>query len=389
MAYLLRAGPHVLHLRTPDEARHWAFDPRGRLVSGHREDLHVQVGLDGTLLERRGERSFARPKRLSGARRDQLLDQVAEEAGRATTLLASGQTAVEEGDLETLAPWLEAAAGWDALAFARDREAFAEVYRPVRILPPDCYRALVVQLTEGCSYNRCSFCSLYRDVPFRAKSPDQLERHLEAIRGLLGPALALRTHVFLGDANACLIPQERLLRSLAIIKARVPETAERGFHTFLDVFTPPGKTTGELRELRAAGLRRVTVGLESGHAPLVSWLDKPGSPAEVGAAVARLRGAGIGVALVVLIGAGGHTYAEAHERETLAFLRALELGKADTVYLSPLRVSPGDPYSRRAAREGVVAFSEPELEAQAQRLRQGLQDQACKVALYDLERWIY
>ena len=64
----------------------------------------------------------------------------------------------------------------DAAALRDDAARFLAASGPVGILPPDQYLALVVRVTEGCSWNACTFCSLYRDVPFRWKRPDELAR---------------------------------------------------------------------------------------------------------------------------------------------------------------------------------------------------------------------
>ncbi len=386
---LVRVQPHTLHLCLDDEEVHWAFDSRGRVFSGHRGESHVQVGLDGSLLMRRGSRSFALPERPAPDVRDGLLDGIAGDVRRALELVDAGNAEVEGGSVHEARDWLENASTWDAPAFAADLQAFEKVYSPVRILPPDCYRVLVVQLTEGCSYNRCLFCSVYREVQYRAKDAKALEQHLDGIATHLGPAIALRKGVFVGDANACLLPQERLLSSMTRISERFPGPAKAGFSAFLDVFTSAGKTTAELQELRVAGLRRVTIGLESGHQPLLEWLLKPATLASVRAAVERLHAAEVSVALVVLVGAGGHTFAAHHVRDTLELLLGLPLGTKDTVYLSPLETTPGDAYAQYAGESGVVPLSDDELQEQERELRSGLADLPCKVALYDMQRWVY
>jgi radical SAM superfamily enzyme YgiQ (UPF0313 family) len=66
--------------------------------------------------------------------------------------------------------WLSHIAGWNWDRLEGEAGPFRNsIYKPVSILPPDQYLALVVQATEGCSYNECSFCTFYRDRPFRIK----------------------------------------------------------------------------------------------------------------------------------------------------------------------------------------------------------------------------
>ena len=55
--------------------------------------------------------------------------------------------------------------------YATDISRFHQIYKPISILPPDQYQALVLQATEGCSFNTCTFCALYRDRRFHIKKP--------------------------------------------------------------------------------------------------------------------------------------------------------------------------------------------------------------------------
>lgn len=367
--------PHALHVASEDDEAHWTFDPGGRLVSGHLGERFFRVGLDGSVQQREGARGA--PRRLPGAEAAGLLEQA-----RAAALEASA--GAEAGEA------IARAVGWDAARYGQHAEAFGRVYRPIRVLPPDCYQAAVVQLTEGCSYGRCTFCTLYAGVPFRAKDRAALDEHLQAVAAFFGDALALRTRVFLGDANALLLPTDRLLSAMEAVERWLPGPLERGgCHTFVDAFTPPGKTLPELERLAAAGLRRVTVGLETAHRPLLRWLDKPGDPEDVAALVGRAKGAGLAVNVVVLIGAGGARFAAPHVEETAAFVRRLPLERGDTVYLSRLVVDPASRYAARAERDGVAPLDEAALAAQTNTLQASLREAGLRAAPYGLERWIY
>jgi hypothetical protein len=358
---------HTLHLLTPDEEVQWTFDRRGRLMAGHDGGFHYLVGMDGCMLlrDRRGE-ARPPPSRLTLAEAAPLYDRVAADA-------AAVRDSLPEGD--GTRSWLARAAARDAEAYHRDAAAFTAVYQPVSVLPPDCYRALVVQLTEGCCYNRCAFCTLYRDVPYRVKNSEELETHLTGIEALFGEAQSLRNKVFLGDANALALDQALLLDHLERVRARFPDIAEGGFYSFLDTFTPPLKTEAEFSVLREAGLRRVYVGLESGHRPLRAALRKPGTVAGTQEVVARCKRAGVRTGIIVLVGAGGADFAEGHLRDTTEAIRAMDLGADDLVYLSPL--------------VGALQPPEAEIVSQAAAFKAALNGGPFRLALYDLRRWIY
>lgn len=355
---------HTLHLRTRTEEVHWAFDPAGRLHSGHRGQRHFQVGLDGSVLERRGSRGAGPPRRLDPAEADALFDGVAADARSAWT----------DGAPELLAQ----IGARGAEAYRADRAAFRRVYGPVPILPPDCYRALLLQITLGCSYGGCAFCTLYDSIGFRIKGAGEVAQHVRDVAELLGPAAVLRNRLFLGDANALLAPPETLLAALAAARAAFPVAARGGAHTFVDAFSR-SPSSEVLEALKAGGLTRVVLGLETGHAPLLKLLRKPGTPAQAIALAQRAKAAGLGVAAIALVGLGHDELGRAHVRDTVATIDAMGLEGSDTVFLSPLRDPPPT----------LPALPDPGRAAQAEALREGLRDLPPKVALYDLLRWVY
>jgi radical SAM superfamily enzyme YgiQ (UPF0313 family) len=261
----------------------------------------------------------------------------------------------------------------------------------VGILPPDQYLSLVVRLTEGCSWNACTFCRLYRDVPFRWKRSQELLTHLAALREYFGPSLALRRKVFLGDANALCLSHDRLL---PLVEAVARELSGAPLFSFLDVWTGKRKTAVEWRDYRARGLTRVYVGLESGDPTLLAWLGKPGAPQDAVDLVGALHEAGIGAGVIVLLGAGGERFAEAHARRTAEVLSAMRLGPRDLVYFSEYVDDPELAYGRSAAG---AADLQPLPPARNGELRQEILASLCpadpahppRTATYDIREFVY
>jgi radical SAM superfamily enzyme YgiQ (UPF0313 family) len=233
----------------------------------------------------------------------------------------------------------------DAAGLREDSVRFLAASGPVGILPPDQYLSLVVRVTEGCSWNACTFCSLYRDVPFRWKSPDELRVHVAALGEYFGPSIALRRSVFLGDANALCLAHDRLFPLLEIVSTRFPAAP---LYSFLDAWTGQRKRPSEWREYEALGLRRVYVGLETGDPGLLEWLEKPGSPRDAVDLVGALHEAGIAAGVIVLLGAGGERFAAAHAARTAEVLTQMRLGPGDLVYFSEYVDDPVLAYGRHA-----------------------------------------
>jgi hypothetical protein len=298
---------------------------------------------------------------------------------------------VPRDDMAQAVRRLRTVVAMDAAALGEDSVRFFAASGPVGILPPDQYLSLVVRVTEGCSWNACTFCSLYRDVPFRAKRPDELRAHLAALGAYFGPSIALRRSVFLGDANALCLAHDRLRPLLEAVAARFPGTP---LYSFLDAWTGRRKSPPEWREYEALGLRRVYVGLETGDPGLLAWLEKPGEARDAVDLVGALHEAGIAAGVVVLLGAGGERVAGTHAARTAEVLTQMRLAPDDLVYFSEYVDDPSLAYGRRAQGATDLAPLSPERDRE---LRQSIlaayhpADPARppRIATYDIREFVY
>ena len=163
VAVTVRIRPQAINLLMGDEAPSYSFDLAGRLIGAFAGGVNYRRGLDNRVLSKWRDPDDVRQRRwLSPEEARQFLAEVYDLARRAAPMIDDPRLAVLRG--------------LDWAALQADASRFAEVYRPVSILPPDQYLALVVQATEGCSYNHCTFCDFYRDRPFRVKSAGELGR---------------------------------------------------------------------------------------------------------------------------------------------------------------------------------------------------------------------
>ena len=147
------------------------------------------------------------------------------------------------------------------------------------------------------------------------------------------------------------------------------------------------------QELRGRGLQRVYIGMESGHDPLLRWLNKPGNAVDVLDAVQTLKTAGVAVSVIVMSGVGGAAFADAHVRDSVALLNAMPLGWGDLIYISEFRQQPGSDYVRMAAQNDVRALAPDELHAQTQMLRNEYRapdpNQPPQFSAYNIDEFIY
>lgn len=277
---------------------------------------------------------------------------------------------------------------WTPESLLEEGERFAAAYSPIAILPPDQYLAIVLQATFGCSWNRCTFCTFYQDRPFRLRSEEEFAEHAGKVAEFLGRGAALRPWVFLADGNALALATDRLVPILRVARDTFPGRPAAGF---VDVFTGARKSVREWRLLREEGLARVHLGIETGHDPLLEWMEKPSRSEEAVGMVRELKAAGIEVAPVFLVGPGGSHFADAHVLDTLRIVRDFPLGPGDRVYLSPFVPHEGSEYEERSRRDGIVPLAPEALDAQYALLRDGVlaTHPEVKVARYDLREYLY
>ena len=395
------------------------YDREGRLYSAWIEGRNYRRGLDNRVLEKQegphpGLSYRVRRELGPQEARQFLADAYARVADYRAALNAPDTRVVNAAspdDAQAVRDALDRVLACNAAQLERDRAIFNIIYKPINILPPDQYLALVLQATEGCSHNQCAFCGFYRDRKFHVKSAGEFITHIRDVRAFFGGGIGLRKTIFLADANALVIPQHQLLPLFDAInaefaippahcdgdalkdwKARRPIHFE-GIYSFIDAFSTRHKTARDFAELAARGLKRVYVGLESGDAELLRFLGKPSAPEDVLRLVADVKAGGVAVGVIILAGAGGDKYADHHVRRTVAIVNALPLDQNDLIYFSELVDHPRSEYSALLHDANIRPLTIGEIEHQMTLMRAGFQfpnfDRAPKVSYYDIREFIY
>ena len=99
------------------------------------------------------------------------------------------------------------------------------------------------------------------------------------------------------------------------------------------------------------------------------------------------------VGVIILVGAGGATYQEAHVAATIHLINALPLDEFDLIYFSELMDYPAGTYQAQAEGAGLRALTAQEIEEQSRRLRAGLrfwrQPGGPTISIYDIREFIY
>jgi radical SAM superfamily enzyme YgiQ (UPF0313 family) len=363
---------------SPDRATVYSFDREGRPLSWFERGRVYKRSLASDVHAR---------ERIAGARRRFKLTRP--EAIERFEVMRECVTRSSAIGLDPEAAGrIERILAWTPERLLDERARFDRAYRPVTILPPDQYLAVVLQATFGCSWGRCTFCDFYDEQPFEARSVEEFAGHVGDVRVLLGRAAGLRRCIFLGSGNALLLPNSRLLPLLRVASEAFPA---RRWSGFVDVLTGRRKSRNDWEELREMGLSRVHVGLETGDDGLLAWLNKPGTRERAVEFVSTLKRAGVGVAVILMVGVGGRGFASEHVRSSLEMVSGLPLGAGDIVYLSPFIEPPDSAYASRAAEEGVQVLPAAQRERQYRRLHDGIRKMHPEVrtSRYDIREFVY
>lgn len=355
---------------SPRFGESYSFDRAGRLLSLFVEGRSLQRTLDHRLLERQKDRPQRRVE-LPADERDSLLTIVFDQLSNLAAPLP--QAEIPHPDRVRLSAALSTILMMGPDALARDGETYQSLYLPVSILPPDQYLTLVVQATEGCSWNRCTFCGLYRDRPFRVRDADSFRAHCEAVRDYYGAGLSLRRGLFLADANALTVPQTRLLDLIDVAQAVFGEADRpRPLFSFASAFDARRKDSADWAALHQRGLKRVYIGLETGDEDLLRFVNKPGTAQDAVQAVRAIKNSGVTVGVIAMIGLGGARYAEQHVEHTVTAIQAMRLDAKDVIYLSPYRPAPLTEYPEQAVAAGITPLTPAQEKAQGRALQEAL-----------------
>ena len=230
--------------------------------------------------------------------------------------------------------------------------------------PPSEAHSLILPVTNGCSWNHCTFCEMYTapQKKFRARDEDQV---LEEIRRA-GERLIVQ-RVFLADGDALVLPTRRLLNILQAIREHMPEVDRVSSYCLPRNLRK--KSVAELKELADAGLRMAYVGCESGDDEVLARVNKGETYESSLSALEKLGEAGITRSVMILNGLGGTVLSEQHADNSARLMNA-----AQPEFLSTLVVS--FPMGEARFREGFGDFQplgQQQLFLEVERLLQGLE----------------
>ena len=200
--------------------------------------------------------------------------------------------------------------------------------------PPFEARSLLLQVTTGCSHNRCSFCTMYRDEPFRMEPLDQIEEDLVEARQYVPNV----TRVFLENGDPFALSADRLEQIAVMIHAYLPRVETIAMYA--SVKNVIGKSDEELRRLRNLGINELNIGVESGLDEALAYMNKGYTSAQAKYELNRLKSAGIDYGANIILGCAGPERRHENATATAALLNET---KPYLIFTGTIHSDPGCP----------------------------------------------
>ena len=191
-------------------------------------------------------------------------------------------------------------------------------YEGMMIRPPSEANSILLQVTLGCSHNRCTFCGTFRDKRFDIKKDDVIFEDIEFAR----QNCRRQNRLFICDGDAMIVPQKRLVKILKQIKKRLPWVERIGLYANTKGIGM--KSDEQLKELKELGVKLVYMGLESGDDQILKEVRKGADSAKMIKMGRRIKKSGMQLSVTVLVGLGGKERSKSHALETGRVLSAID-----------------------------------------------------------------
>jgi len=234
---------------------------------------------------------------------------------------------------------------------------------PIR--PPSEAGSLLVRVSRNCPWNRCAFCPVYKGSKFSLRTPEEVIADLDEMKEFYGDGV--RT-VFLQDANPLLTRPDDLVKIIQAVRERFPH-ADR-ITAYARSHTLARRKVEDLKRIRAAGLDRIHVGMESGCDEVLKLVCKGTTRAEQIEGGQRAKQAGFELSEYVMPGLGGRALTDAHADDSASALVAI---RPDFVRLRTTAVIPGTPLHELQEKGEFEPLTEVELVKEIRGFLSGLE----------------
>ncbi|MFL6479671.1 MAG: radical SAM protein [Nitrososphaera sp.] len=180
--------------------------------------------------------------------------------------------------------------------------------------PPSEAGSTIFQVTLGCSFNKCSFCNMYRTKEYVERPWEEIKSEIDMVVKFYPDT----RRIFLADGDALNLPKDRMVEILQYLKQNFPRLERISCYAMPKNILQKGDQ--ELEELRAAGLQMMYIGIESGNDIVLKKVTKGATYKTILQACQRVRAHNYVMSCMVILGLGGKTYTREHIADTAQIL---------------------------------------------------------------------
>ncbi len=210
----------------------------------------------------------------------------------------------------------------------------------------------LLQVTQGCTHNRCKFCTMYKSVPFKMQPEEWVEEDLQELAAIAPEVKTLQ----LLSANPLVLAYDKLVSILELINRYLPRLEV--IYTQGRVSDLRNKTVAQLKHLKELGMREISLGVESGDDWTLERIDKGYRAADILSECRKLEEAGIDYWMTFLNGVAGKEHSldhAVHSAEVFNQCHPLVVGTGGLILF------PGTPLLEEAERGKFAPLSEKEM----------------------------
>ena len=201
------------------------------------------------------------------------------------------------------------------------------VYRP-----PYEANSFLLQVTKGCSHNKCTFCYMYPDVPFSVCPMEEVEADIEEAAKYCPNV----DRVFLEHGDAFVLSADRLVAIADAIHRKLPKV--KTIAMYASIQNIRHKTDDDLRRLHDYGIDGLDIGVESGLDAALQYMNKGHTAEEARVQLLRLTEAGITYSFNTILGCGGADLWKENAEATAALVNAVQ---PHMLFIGSLHAQPG------------------------------------------------
>jgi radical SAM superfamily enzyme YgiQ (UPF0313 family) len=195
--------------------------------------------------------------------------------------------------------------------------------------PPSEASSTIFQVTLGCSFNKCSFCNMYRTKEYTERPWDEIKSEIDMAANFYPDT----RRVFLADGDALNLSKNSMIQILQYLYSKFPKLERVSCYAMPTNLLK--KKDEELNEMRTAGLQMLYIGIESGSDVVLRKVTKGATYKTIVEACQKARASGYVLSCMVILGLGGRTYTKEHIADTARILNetAPDFVGALTLYL--------------------------------------------------------